>query len=95
MDRDFAEKQDLWSEMNELWVSRQARRRRMRLTCITVASLLLLWGGYVYTAAIPSSQPLYLHVQGHSLATPPVHNDAAAFVEQQEDRIEIAETLSI
>ena len=99
MNRDYAEKQDLWAEMNELWVNRQLRqlrRRKLRLSVIALISVLLMGGVYFYKAAIPTQNPLYLHVQGQSFEIEnSVNNSSALNVDQREDAIEITETLSI
>lgn len=96
MDRDYAEKQDLWMEMNELWMNRQLRRRKLRLSVLAMLSLLLMGGVYFYNAATPTQDPLYLHVKGQSLEIETsVKNSQAISVDQREDAIEITETLSI
>lgn len=41
MHRDFAEKQDLWNELGELWQQRQMRRRRSRLGFLALGCLLM------------------------------------------------------
>ncbi len=96
MNRDFAEKQELWAEMGELWAARQSRRRRCRLTFAAVVSVALLAGAYVYTGSAINRDPLYLHVQGQSLQVQrSADDDVAVGVKQREDRIEIADTISI
>lgn len=96
VNRDYAEKQDLWSEMNELWVNRQLRRRKLRLSALAVVSVLLMGGAFLYKASIVSPDPLYLQVQGQSLEVESsVKNSPATRIDQRDKLIEIAETLSI
>ncbi len=97
MNRDYAEKQDLWSEMNELWVNRQMRRRKIRLSMVALLSVLLMGGVYLYKGALIQQEPLYLHVQGQSIevGSATMENRSAANVDQRDDAIEITETISI
>ncbi|MDY0189785.1 MAG: hypothetical protein RBR22_03540 [Desulfuromonas sp.] len=97
MNRDYAEKQDLWTEMNELWINRQMRRRKMRLSMVALLSVLLMGGVYLYKGALSNQEPLYLHVQGQSIemGSSTVENRSAAHVDQRDDAIEVTETLSI
>ena len=96
VNRDYAEKQDLWSEMNELWVNRQLRRRKLRLSALAMVSVLLMGGAFMYKASIAPQDPLYLQVQGQSLEVETSgKNSPAVRIDQRDDVIEIAETLSI
>lgn len=96
VNRDYAEKQDLWSEMNELWVNRQLRRRKMRLSALAMVSVLLMGGAFLYNTSSIPQDPLYLHVQGQSLEVETsVKKRSAVRLDQRDDGIEIAETLSI
>lgn len=97
MNRDYAEKQDLWTEMNELWRNRQLRRRKMRLGMTALASVLVMACALVYVNfSVTTQDPLYLHVQGQQLEMEAsVDNSPAARVDQQEKYIEYTETLSI
>lgn len=97
MNRDYAEKQDLWAEMNDMWVNRQLRRRKTRLSVVALMSVLLMGGVYFYNSSMVNSEPLYLHAQGQALqvGTSAVENRSAPCIEQRDDAIEITETLSI
>ena len=96
VNRDYAEKQDLWSEMNELWVNRQLRRRKLRLSALAMVSVLLMAGTFLYKASIAPQDPLYLQVQGQALEVETsVKNSPAARLDQRDDVIETTETLSI
>ena len=96
MDREYAEKQDLWAEMDELWENRKLRRRKLRLSVMAIISVVLLGGVYFYTAAIPPQEPLYLQIQGQPLEIDSsVHNNSAVNVDRREGAIENTETLSI
>jgi len=97
MNRDYAEKQDLWAEMNDLWVNRQMRKRKTRLSMVALLSVLLMGGVYLYKGAAINPDPLYLHVQGQSIeiGSSTVENRSASNVDQRDDVIEVTETISI
>ncbi|MEA3466207.1 MAG: hypothetical protein U9R29_09445 [Thermodesulfobacteriota bacterium] len=96
MDREYAEKQDLWAEISELWVNRKLRRRKLRLSVMAMISVLLLGGVYFFTAVIPPQEPLYLQIQGQSLEIESsVNNNSVSSVDRREDAIENTETISI
>ncbi|MCD6525514.1 MAG: hypothetical protein J7K75_00805 [Desulfuromonas sp.] len=97
MNRDYAEKQDLWSEMNELWNNRQVRRRKVYLGVTAAVSLFIMVSAFAFVSFSTTTQdPLYLHVQGQQLEMEASVNDApGACVDQRENTIEYTETLSI
>jgi hypothetical protein len=96
MNRDYAEKQDLWAEMSELWAARQSRRRKARLGVTALLSVLIMAGAFVYNFSITSQDPIYLQVQGNQLEMEKsVSASSAPGVEAREKRVEFTETLSI
>ena len=97
MNRDYAEKQDLWAEMNDLWVNRQLRRRKTCLSILALMSVVLMGGVYVYQNLIVEQDPVYLHVQGQSLSMEPstAQQRTVSSVDQRDNVIEITETISI
>lgn len=97
MNRDYAEKQDLWAEMNDLWVNRQLRRRKTRLSVVALLSVLLMGGVYFYKNSMAGQDLFYLHVKGQAIEgrSSTAENRSAPHVELQDDAIEINETLSI
>jgi hypothetical protein len=97
MNRDYAEKQDLWAEMNDLWVNRQLRRRKTRLSILALMSVVLMGGVYVYQNLMVVQDPVYLHVKGQSLSMEPstAQQRTVSSVDQRDNAIEITETISI
>lgn len=97
MNRDYAEKQDLWAEMNELWTNRQMRRRKVFLSATAGVSLIIMASAFAYVNfSMTSPDPLYRHVQAQQLEMEAsVSNAPAPGVDQRENTIEYTETLSI
>ncbi|EAT14884.1 hypothetical protein [Desulfuromonas acetoxidans] len=96
MNRDYAEKQDLWAEMSELWTVRQTRKRKARLGVMAAVSVLIMAGAFVYNVSTTSQDPMYLQVQGNQLGMEKsVNASSAPDVDQREKRVEFTETLSI
>ncbi|MBN2645483.1 MAG: hypothetical protein JXR59_08425 [Desulfuromonadaceae bacterium] len=97
MDREWAEKQDLWKEMSELWGNRQARRRSHCLGWTALLSVVLMAAvlGWIYYHPL-SRESLFLNVQGQSLELNSRHEQAATTdYGQREEGVEVAKTLSI
>ncbi len=96
MNRDYAEKQDLWAEMNELWINRKRRQRKVRLSIAALFSVVIMVGAYAYNIAPVTPSSLYLQVQGQSLEVEStINNCSAACIDPLDNTIEIAQTLSI
>ena len=96
MNRDYAEKQDLWAEMSELWTVRQSRRRKARLGVTAAVSVLIMAGAFVYNVSTTTQEPMYLQVQGNQIGMEKsVNASSTPDVDQREKRVEFTETLSI
>lgn len=96
MNRDYAEKQDLWAEMSELWMNRQSRRRKLQLSVMALVSLLIMGAAFLYTQPETTHEPLYRNIQGQTLRFDhSIENGSAVHQEQREVVIETTETLSI
>jgi len=66
--RDIAEKKDLWNELNDLWIQRQMRRRKGRLSLLAALSVVVVAGVVMYAASFPApEQSLFMQIKGQQL----------------------------
>lgn len=66
--RDIAEKKDLWNELNDLWIQRQLRRRKGRLSLLAALSVVVVAGVVMYAASFPApEQAFFMQIKGQQL----------------------------
>ncbi|MDY0291997.1 MAG: hypothetical protein RBR02_06645 [Desulfuromonadaceae bacterium] len=95
--RDIAEKKDLWNELNDLWIQRQMRRRKGRLSLLAALSVIVVAGAVMYAASFPApEQSLFMQIKGQKLDKGVVERSST---EQGNFRthstVEAAETITI
>ncbi|MFA5701584.1 MAG: hypothetical protein WC913_09935 [Desulfuromonas sp.] len=95
--RDVAEKQDLWNELNDLWMQRQLRRRKGRLGLLAVLSAVAVVGALLYVTSIPApQQTLFMQIKGQKLDGRGIERGASEQnTYRAEGSVEIAETITI
>lgn len=95
--RDIAEKQDLWNELNDLWVQRQLRRRKGRLSFLAAMSVIVVAGAVMCAVSFPAPrQSLFMQIKGQKLDSPGVErNISTAGGYQADSAVETTETITI
>ncbi|MFO7832178.1 MAG: hypothetical protein R6V18_09405 [Desulfuromonadaceae bacterium] len=95
--RDIAEKKDLWNELNDLWIQRQMRRRKGRLSLLAALTVVVVAGVVMYAASFPAMEKsLFMQIRGQQLDKGVMERSSA---EQGNSRthgtVEVTETITI
>ncbi|MDD2557271.1 MAG: hypothetical protein RBR43_01245 [Desulfuromonadaceae bacterium] len=95
--REVAEKQDLWHELNDLWLQRQRRRRKGRLGLLIVLSAVAVFGALLYVTNIPApQQALFMQIKGQRLDGKVIERSASEqSIYRAEGSVEITETITL
>ncbi|MDY0211542.1 MAG: hypothetical protein RBR06_00895 [Desulfuromonadaceae bacterium] len=95
--RDVAEKKDLWNELNDLWMQRQLRRRKGRLSLLIAVSAVVMIGALMCVTNIPvPQQALFMQIKGQKLDGKIMERSASEqSTYRAEGSVEIAETITI
>jgi hypothetical protein len=95
--RDIAEKKDLWNELNDLWIQRQMRRRKGRLSILAGLSVVVVAGVVMYAASFPApQQSLFMQIKGQQLDKGMIERSSSeqgSF--RTHDTVEVTETITI
>lgn len=96
--RDIAEKKDLWNELNDLWIQRQMRRRKGRLSLLAGLSVVVVAGVVMYAASFPApEQSLFMQIKGQRLENGAVEQRSSeqSNFRTHDGTVEITETITI
>jgi hypothetical protein len=95
--RDIAEKKDLWNELNDLWIQRQMRRRKGRLSILAAFSVIVVTGVAMYAASFPVPQDsLFMQIKGRKMEKGVVERSSSEQGSFQiQDKVEATETITI
>jgi hypothetical protein len=95
--RDIAEKKDFWNELNDLWIQRQMRRRKGRLSILAAFSVIVVTGVAMYAASLPVPQEsLFMQIKGQKMEKGVMERSSSeqgGF--QTQDKVEATETITI
>ncbi|MCA1795940.1 MAG: hypothetical protein ABR516_00645 [Desulfuromonadaceae bacterium] len=95
--RDIAEKKDLWNELNDLWIQRQMRRRKGRLSLLAALSVVVVAGVVLYAASFTApQQSLFMQIKGQQLDKGAMERSSSELGNfRTHDAVEDTETITI